>query len=75
MTNKLYRCMGENFGYPCGIGYCGDVHTLLEWLKRLLPNKSEVEIKQYFEGEIDGYVVRYIKENFGKRLKRLEDTE
>lgn len=69
MTNKNYLCRGENFRDNCRMGYCGQVHTLLGWFKTLLPNKTEQEIKDYFEGDTDRNCCDYIYTVFGKRLE------
>lgn len=67
---RLYRCIGENFKDNCRVGYCGDVHTLLQWLVILIPHKSEQEIEAYFEGDTDTVIKDYIFDMFGKRLEK-----
>lgn len=70
-SKNLYICVGENFGFPCRIGYCGDVHSLIKWLCILLPDKTEEFISDYFKGESNQYCLDYIYKTFGKRLKKL----
>lgn len=70
MTNKLYQCIGENFGFDCRMGHCGDIHTLAEWIALLFPSKVE-EAKRYFENYTDTEIVKYLLMNKGKRLKRV----
>lgn len=64
---KFYQCVGENFGFPCKIGYCGYVHTLEKWIDLLWGIKA-AQAKEYFFGSANEEVLEYILKNMGKRL-------
>ena len=63
---KLYECIGENFCDGWRVGYCGEIHSLNDWLNILFPGKNAVE---YFKGDSDSYILEYIFNICGKRLK------
>lgn len=60
-----YVCVGEKCNRNCRNGYCGDVHTLPEWISILFGE----EHRDYFNGWLNKDVLEYIKKNAGKRLK------
>lgn len=66
---KLYLCRGENFVDNVRIGFCGDVHTLEEWLEILFPGQNAVE---YFGNDSPGTVLDYIYQYKGKRLEAIK---
>ena len=67
---KLYRCVGENY-MPnfCDLGFCGDVHTLKEWIEILFPDKVETVLELY-DRHTDSALVDYIFLRRGKRLTK-----
>lgn len=65
--DKFYMCIGENFKDGFRVGRCGDVMTLRQWTIELFGEKAV----EFFEGDSVSYVVNYIFENAGKRLKKL----
>lgn len=67
--NGLYICIGENYREDTRLGFCGDVHSLKEWLKILFPSADAVS---YFDGDPDSYVCDYIFNNKGKRLEKFK---
>lgn len=67
MLKKQLRCVGENFKDGVKIGYCGDTHTLDEWIRILFPDKYDFA-KAYFEGNTLPHILDYILINKGKRL-------
>ena len=69
MKQKLFICTGENYREDTRLGYCGDVHTLKQWLEILFPGANAVE---YFDGAPTGEILEYIKKNRGKRLEPLK---
>ena len=71
-ANKVYLCIGENFGYDCDIGYCGSKKTLKEWLKCLFPNHAEQDVLCFFSEDSNSAIVKYILENKGKRLEEIK---
>lgn len=66
-----YMCIGENFGKSPVMGCCGQSQTLNHWLQRLT-GRSETFLDDYFEGFKDPEIVKYIFDNFGKRLVKLK---
>lgn len=73
MTDNLYICVGENFGYDCRIGFCGKIRTLEKWIEELFSDRVE-EAKAFFEGDRDKAIIDYILKNKGKRLKRVDKS-
>lgn len=71
-ANKRYMCIGENFGYDCDIGYCGDIKNLKDWLMCLFPNKSEDFVLDYFKHDSNRSIIKYIYDNKGKRLEEIK---
>lgn len=69
---KRYLCIGEKFRDDVSIGDCGETKTLMEWLRHLYPTTNPKILKDYFEGDPDDVVVKYIFDNRGKRLKKVK---
>lgn len=67
MLKKRFRCVGENFKDNVKLGFCGDTHTLDEWIKILFPDKYEYA-KEYFDGDSTTQILEYILMTKGKRL-------
>jgi hypothetical protein len=65
-SKKLYICIGENYREDIGLGYCGDVHTLPQWLEILFPSANAAE---YFKDDPEKEILDYILKNRGKRLE------
>lgn len=65
---KKYICCGENFNRNAKIGFCGDIHTLPKWIDILFGEKAT----GYFDNWPDKEIIKYIKENAGKRLEILK---
>jgi hypothetical protein len=70
MSNKRYICIGENFRDDTRIGYCGDIHTIDEWIRLLYPNNTEQAL-EFFNGDTEASIVKYLLTNKGKRLTRF----
>jgi len=64
-----YMCVGENFIDNVKIGYCGDVHSLQDWLIILFPGKNAIE---YFAGDQAQTIIDYIYRYKGKRLEKIK---
>lgn len=64
-------CVGENFKDNAPIGDCGDIKSLMGWLKHLTKKDDEEWLNTFFD---DSYtnkdVVDYIYRSYGKRLKK-----
>ena len=72
--NKNYLCVGENFRHNAPIGDCGDVRTLIDWLKHLYPRKDEEELRRFFDpaqGYTNKDIIEYIYRSVGKRLEAV----
>lgn len=67
MLKKRFRCIGENFKDNVRLGFCGDTHTLGEWIKILFPDKYEYA-KEYFAGDTTTQILEYILMTKCKRL-------
>lgn len=65
----MYRCVGENFIDNVKIGYCGDVHSLQDWLIILFPGKNA---KDYFAGDQAQTIIDYVYRYKGKRLEKIK---
>ena len=70
-AKSVYLCIGENFGFDVPMGDCGETKTLQKWLEHLYPNKSPQFLEEYFHGEPDSEIIKYIFENKGKRLEKV----
>ena len=68
-SEYLYLCIGENFRDNVHNGYCGDVHTLIEWLV-ILTHKDRDFLNDFFKYDSDNDKCKYIFDNYGKRLQR-----
>lgn len=72
MTNKqldkAYICVGENWNGYVKLGFCGEVHSLGNWLDILFPNE---DARKYFDKDTPGTVLEYIKVHRGKRLEKV----
>lgn len=68
--DALYMCSGERWLRSpfVKMGYCGDIHTLSEWLKILFFEYDEEQLASYFSGRKTKDLVEYIYEVKGKRL-------
>lgn len=64
-------CVGENFKDNAPIGDCGDVKSLMEWLK-YLSHRDEDEIEVFFDGSYTNKdAIDYVYRTWGKRLQAL----
>ena len=63
-----YVCTGENYTGYTQIGFCGDVHTLREWLSILFPGE---DVLRYFENAESKAALEYILIHKGKRLQKM----
>lgn len=69
--NKLYMCTGESFKHNAPIGDCGDVKSLMEWLKQF-SHKDEDELSRFFDDHFTNKdIVEYIYRSWGKRLQEV----
>ena len=66
MKEKLYICTGANYKNGYDTKYCGDIHTLSDWIELLWQGKA----KDFFKGCSDAYIKKYIYDNTGKRLEK-----
>lgn len=62
---KIYVCVGEKCDRGFRTGFCGDEHTLEEWVDVLFGEKG----KAYFAGAPDNEIIDYIMRITGKRLE------
>ena len=62
---KRFICIGEKIKNGIKQGMCGDIHSLQEWIDIVFGEKA----KGFFNNETESYILRYILENGGKRLK------
>ena len=68
---QKYICVGENYRDNAPIGDCGDVKSLMEWLKHL-SHRSEEELEVFFDASYTNKdVVAYIYRSWGKRLQSI----
>ena len=72
LTEKLYRCVGENYmPYCCDLGFCGDTHTLKAWIEILFADDEGYTLNllsKYTEHAI----VEYIRIHRGKTLLKVK---
>lgn len=66
-TDK-YMCVGEDFGLGMKIGYCGDIHTLWEWVKELFAEYDADQIDRYYGDATDEHILDAILVYKGKKL-------
>lgn len=68
--NKAYICLGYKFKSNNGhlSKTVGDIRTLEEWIEIAYPGKNA---RAFFEGDKDRYVIDYLKNNMGIRLKEI----
>lgn len=70
--SKLYMCIGENFRHNAPIGDCGEIKSLIEWLKHL-SHKEEDELSRFFdESYTNKDIAEYIYGSYGKRLQEIK---
>lgn len=70
-SESHYMCIGENFFESVRNGYCGDVHTIIEWLV-ILTHKDEDFLKEFFKYDSDNDICKYIFVHYGKRLQGVK---
>lgn len=69
--SELYMCMGENYKPNIPQGNCGDIKTLMDWLKYLTKEDAEYVNRLFDSTYSNRDLVEYIFINYGKRLKAL----
>ena len=69
---KLWLCRGANYkgGYTANM--VGDIHTMKDWLQILFPHKPIEQILDFFEGDSESEIAKYIFKNTGKRLEMIK---
>lgn len=65
---KKYVCVGESYKEPFRVGMCGETKPLNQWILCLYGEKGV----DYFKGQPDSFILKYIKKNAGKRLEALK---
>lgn len=66
---QKYICVGENFRNNASIGDCGEVKSLMDWMKHL-SHRNEDELNTFFDASYtNNDIVNYIYSSWGKRLK------
>ena len=68
-ASKVYMCVGENFRDGVKIGDCGEEKTLMDWLVHLFPTTDKEVLIEFFKGDTNEEICKYILETKGKRLK------
>ena len=63
-----YMCVGEDYGPDMRIGFCGDVHSLWDWVNILYPEYDLEQIERYFGNKTDDAVLDEILVIKGKKL-------
>lgn len=64
---KKYYAVGFNFiNDNISCGHVGETRTLSEWIKLFYGDKGV----EFFKGDIDKYILQYIRSNTGYHLER-----
>lgn len=69
--DKKYLCIGEDFRKTIPMGDCGEVKSLIEFLKLCYPGYDEDYIRNRFKGDTEKAVLEYLYVYGGKRLQAI----